>query len=107
MLAAGTNIPPAYAPPELLPGATDVYSAFWELSSDRQIGMAVGPVPWSSIDRWLRRKRVTDAADIQVFIRLIREMDEVYLGHDPAAAAPVIAPPLSLRELAASLSSKG
>lgn len=93
------RVPQAYLPPELLPGASDVYAAFWELSSDRQIGFSTGPVPWSSIDRWLERRGVTDAAEAQTFIRLIREMDEVYLAHDPKKTAPAVSAPVSLRQM--------
>lgn len=36
-------------PPDLLPGLVEWYGDFHRLSKDRQIGMAVGPLPHSTI----------------------------------------------------------
>lgn len=54
--------------------------AFWELSSCRQFGMTVGPIPWHRILAYGAWKRL-DRGMLEVFIRVIREMDEVYLKH--------------------------
>ena len=48
------------------------YRDFFELSTDRQIGMAVGPIPAASIERQGR---------CELFRRVIRAMDRVYLAH--------------------------
>lgn len=37
-----------------------VLSAFMELSTERQIGMAVGPIPASAINRYLREYKLPD-----------------------------------------------
>lgn len=53
------------------------WSAFWSLHSDRQIGMALGPISWASIDRFaLRYGLVQD--DFDRFCRVIQAMDEAY-----------------------------
>lgn len=52
------------------------YEDFWRLSTNRQIGFGVGPIPASAIDRhtegWV-------AEDAEMFEFCIREMDGVYL----------------------------
>lgn len=65
---------------ELLPGAEEWLSAFWALSTDRQIGMTVGPVPEASIDRWIDRNSLDDD-DEDAFRGAIRAMDRIYLDH--------------------------
>ncbi len=52
--------------------------AFWDCSTDRDIGMAEGPIPWSSMDKWARRYGyVGTEFDRLVFI--MRSMDSVYI----------------------------
>lgn len=38
--------------PTLLPGLDLYYNAFWELTSCRQIGMGVGPIPWTAVEAY-------------------------------------------------------
>lgn len=52
--------------------------AFWELSSCRQFGYAVGPIPWHRIVQYGERAGL-DAAMMGVFEHVIRELDESYL----------------------------
>ena len=54
--------------------------AFGALSTDRQIGMDRGPIPWASIDRYAVRYSV-ESDDFDRFCHLIREMDRVYLEY--------------------------
>ena len=65
-------MPDSLIGPDVLPGYEDWYRAFHELSTDRQIGMAVGPIPAASIDRH---------GGCGLFRRVIRAMDRVYLAH--------------------------
>lgn len=53
------------------------WRAFRALSSDRQVGMAAGPVLWSSIDRFAQRYNV-DGDDFDRFTAIIQAMDEAY-----------------------------
>lgn len=52
------------------------YEDFWRLSTERQIGMGVGPIPASAIDRHVAGWSYEDA---EVFEFCIRRMDEAYL----------------------------
>lgn len=66
-----------YDPPEpLTEGLRLIYEDFFELSTERQIGMAVGPIPESAITRHTSRWP-WDAA--WAFRHCIRAMDAVYL----------------------------
>lgn len=50
-----------------------------DLGTDRQLGMAVGPIPWSSIDRWGRRHGCVDPDEFDDLVAIIRAVDSVYL----------------------------
>lgn len=64
-------------PPDLLPGADEWLSAFWELATDRQIGMAAGPIPSSAIDRWIDRNGMMPC-EAETFRRCIRAMEAAH-----------------------------
>lgn len=78
----GPDISDNLCPPELIPGAEGLLTAFWELSTDRQIGMAAGPLPAASIDRWLQAVGCDDPDDAGEAIACFRAMDAVYLGQE-------------------------
>lgn len=52
------------------------YEDFWRLSSERQIGFGVGPIPASAIESHVAGWGYEDA---EVFEFCIRQMDGVYL----------------------------
>lgn len=52
--------------------------AFWELSSERQFGHAIGPIPWSKIVQYGERRKLDDAMML-VFEHVMRILDEAYL----------------------------
>jgi len=53
--------------------------AFWELSSCRFFGGgAIGPLPWDKCIAYAERKKL-DPDMIDVFERVMRELDEAYL----------------------------
>lgn len=52
------------------------YEDFWRLSTERQIGMGVGPIPASAIDKHVAGWGYEDA---EMFEICIRELDGVYL----------------------------
>lgn len=78
--ASGEPIPEGLWPPDVAPGGEALLSAFWELSTDRQVGMSVGPLPAASIARWLAETGVTDPDDATDAVECFRAMDAVYLG---------------------------
>lgn len=53
--------------------------AFWELSSDRQVGMVTGQIPWSSIKRY---HQDNPFLSFELFLQIIRAMDSEYLSGD-------------------------
>jgi hypothetical protein len=55
-----------------------VWRAFWELSNDRPIGMALGGITYQAISVWADRH---DVRDFDRFHTLIRRMDAVWLEH--------------------------
>jgi hypothetical protein len=64
--------------PQLYPGLGIYYRAFWELSSERQIGMGCGPIPHSAIVGYARNYRMSDDQEFDL-IYLMRKMDARYL----------------------------
>lgn len=53
--------------------------AFWELSSCRQFGDVIGPIPWDKIMDYAERKHL-EPDMIAVFEDVMRQLDEAYLG---------------------------
>lgn len=56
-----------------------VWRAFHDLSGDRQTGMSVGRIPFSSVDRYAARFGVDDRDDFERFMGLIRAMDLAFV----------------------------
>lgn len=71
-------IPDDLWPPDFLPGAAEWYEAFWEMSSDRNIGMEYGPIPSHSIRSFAAELHESEQVP---FRRIIRKMDQVFLDH--------------------------
>jgi hypothetical protein len=65
-----------------LPGLLPWLDAFWELSTERHIGMGPGPIPNSAIGHWAQKLVIDEPS---MFLACIRAMDKVYLDH---AGAP-------------------
>jgi len=65
--------------PELLPGLEIYLKAFWDLSTCRQMGMGLGPIPWLSIQEYVTI--LGGDEDFQEdFCHYIRRMDGEYLA---------------------------
>jgi hypothetical protein len=65
--------------PELFEHLEWIWQAFWDLSSDRQIGFGQGPIMWISIDAYARRHRVKDER-FDRLLSFLRRMDTDYLA---------------------------
>lgn len=74
----GQEIPASLFPPELKPGAESIYHAFWDLCTDRQSGMSISRISYSSARLYCQGWNDDDFA---LFWRLIRAMDTVYIDH--------------------------
>lgn len=64
--------------PDLSPGLELYRTAFFELSSCRSFGMAVGPIPWTAINQYCRFKEF-DKDQEEIAHYLIGRMDSFYL----------------------------
>lgn len=56
------------------------YEAFHELSTERQIGMGVGPIPFLAILAYARHYDL-DYEETEVLIFFIRQLDAFYLKY--------------------------
>ena len=56
------------------------WQAFDDLGRDRPIGFSIGPIPWSSIERYAVRHSMGDD-EFERFQNVIYAMDAVYLEH--------------------------
>lgn len=55
------------------------WSAFWDLNTDRPVGMGVGPIPFTAIDRYADRYGIEGLDAFDALRELIRAMDDAYL----------------------------
>lgn len=65
-------------------GLGEWYEAFSELSTDRQIGMGLGPLPSASIDRYISDHDL-GYDDADMFRACMRAMDELFREGDKSA----------------------
>jgi len=67
--------------PLLVSGTEFLWNAFWELTTDRQLGFgAEGRIPATSIRTFARDHGIEDPDDYAWFLAVMREMDAEYLG---------------------------
>lgn len=64
--------------PELGAGEEFYLNSFWRLSTERPIGFAAGPIPWSKIQEYGQRAGL-DSDMMAVFSDVIQAMDKTYL----------------------------
>lgn len=60
------------------------FDAFQELSTSRQVGMGLGPIPFTAIAEYFR---IYELSDFEEFAYLIRRMDNVFLELESAEDA--------------------
>ena len=63
---------------EPLPGDDWFMGAFWDLSTERPIGMGSGPIPWSALLRYAAYAGLTPGTML-LFRTVIHAMDREYL----------------------------
>lgn len=66
--------------PDLHDVEWSVWESFWELSTERQIGMSAGPIPVSKI---IEHANTRSGVPSEALIQLIRIMDAEYLKPPP------------------------
>ena len=52
--------------------------AFWSLSTTRDFGLGLGPIPWNLILEYARWAGIDDDNE-ELFVTAIREMDAAYI----------------------------
>jgi len=81
MAERGREAPDAfYDRPEIEPHLTWLWNAFWELGTERQIGMAVGLIPVLKIREYLRGEMELFGAEYDRAKAIIRRIDDAYVG---------------------------
>jgi hypothetical protein len=71
---AGDEIPEDAIPPEIPDEARFAYFAFNEFATDRQVGMGVGPIPFTAIDAYAHRYGIA-GDEFERFRLLIRTIE--------------------------------
>ena len=75
----GQPLPEKIANKPILRSGLEVYwRAFWECSTDRDIGMAEGPIPWTAINDWGKRYGFEDES-FERLILILKMMDSAYI----------------------------
>lgn len=81
-------------PPELPPGYDVWVSSFWDLSTERQVGVGLGPVPASAIE-WMAERIGVGEDEFESYRCAMRALDRVVIenaskGNNGTAPAPTI-----------------
>jgi hypothetical protein len=81
MMEEGIEPPPEFHnQPELWPEAEFYWKAFSDLSSDRTIGMGLGPIPFSAIVRYAELYGLADLDEFERLREIVSEVDGEYLS---------------------------
>lgn len=64
--------------PEIDETIADAWRAFGEAGRDRQSGMGLGPIPYTSVVRWLNENGITDREDRETIRQLVFAADDEY-----------------------------
>lgn len=79
MHAAGKQVPAIERRPTLT-GWGWLWEAFWTLNTCRPIGMTVGPIPWTAVQRYAEVEGL-GLEETDMLHQTIRHMDEALLAH--------------------------
>lgn len=66
--------------PEIEPHLALFWSDFWELSTERQIGMAIGSIPRSKIREYFSEEIGLAGLELDYAVDLTRRVDSEYVG---------------------------
>jgi hypothetical protein len=81
MAERGREAPPEfYDRPEIEPHLAWLWNAFWELSTERQLGMSIGPIPVSKIREYLHDELDLHGAEYDRARAIIRKADDAWVG---------------------------
>jgi hypothetical protein len=95
----GVKVPTLINRPELQPYLLEAFHCFVATSTEKQIGMAVGPIPYSAIVNWARMAGITDPDEIDDLAAVVWHADMMVSEHSrnkakakPLGPAPLPAP---------------
>lgn len=81
MVEEGIEPPPEYnSQPELWLEAEFYWKAFSDVSSDRGVGMGMGPIPFSAILRYAELYGIGDLDEFERLRQIVSEIDSEYLS---------------------------
>jgi hypothetical protein len=81
MIERGRDAPPAfYDRPEIEPHLQLFWDAFWELSTERQLGNAIGPIPASRIREYLRDELDLHGNEYDRARAIVRRADDAWIA---------------------------
>lgn len=66
--------------PQLIPGLELYWRAYADMTSDREVGMGVGPIPWTAMHLWAVRHNIR-GDDFDRLVLVLRGMDAVFMAH--------------------------
>lgn len=73
-------IPEDAIPPPIPAECGFAYAAFQELSTTRQMGFGLGPIPWTAINDYAWRYGIVATDHFDHLVTFVRAMDEAWLG---------------------------
>jgi len=81
MIGRGREAPEGYYDrPEIEPHLKWLWSAFWELGTERQLGMTIGPIPGSKVREYMRDEFGLLGAEYDHVCAVMRAIDNEYLS---------------------------
>jgi len=66
--------------PSIAPGLELYYIGFLELTSSRQMGFGIGPIPWLAVEQYGTTKGLDEEQQEMMHMHIIA-MDTVYMKH--------------------------
>jgi hypothetical protein len=72
----------------VLPHLVEIWSAFFDLNSERQNGMGPGPIPSSKIREFAREQMEYEGEEAERFFIIIRRVDSEYLDLNNSSNKP-------------------
>lgn len=76
---AGMEVPALDIRPSVT-GFQWLWEAFVELTSCRQMGMSVGPIPWTAIQKYAEAHQLTDG-ETWLLHGVVQHLDEIFITH--------------------------